>query len=151
MIEGNDKHSTLSANDSSDILILPHLSVSTSICFKETFVQNKYEYLSWHGTDCPPVVQCCRPVFVDWVCYSNYGLILFVAHKEYIDQFCKDFKSTLLTMIENGMSRRQDTDLTDPLHVECIQHIQFAQQRCQVFHGREGFLKELKQKVMKSR
>ena len=72
-------------------------------------------------------------------------------HKEYIDTFCKDFKSTLTKMIENGITERQKSDFTNPLHKECVQHARFAQDRCQLFHGRKDLLNNLKEKAKNSK
>ena len=68
-------------------------------------------------------------------------------HVKYIDQFCADFKSALEKMIINGITERKNTELTDALHLECVQHVQFAQERCKLFRGRKMFLEEIQQKV----
>ena len=75
----------------------------------------------------------------------------FSEHATYINKFCDDFKSTLERMIANGITERKNTELTDALHLECVQHVQFAQERCKLFRGRKKLLEEIQDKATKSR
>ncbi len=68
-------------------------------------------------------------------------------HRQYIDAFCQDFKHTLESMILRGIATKEQTEVKDALHAECIQHIKFAQEKCKVFHGREDFLNKIKDKL----
>ena len=54
-------------------------------------------------------------------------------------------------MITNGITERKKTELTDALHLECVQHLQFAKERCKLFRGRKEFLQEVQEKAEKSR
>ncbi len=65
-------------------------------------------------------------------------------HKQYIDAFCHDFKRTVESMILRGMATKEQTEMNNPLHAECIQHMKFAQEKCKVFHGREDFLNRIR-------
>ena len=71
----------------------------------------------------------------------------FKEHKEYVNLFCDDFKTIVQEMITSGIAERLQTDLTDDLHTECVQHATFAQERCKVFHGRKEFLEHFKNKI----
>ena len=77
--------------------------------------------------------------------------LLFTEHYKYIDTFCNNFKSTLERMITNGITERKNTELTDELHLECVQHLQFAQERCKLFRGRNEFLAEVQEKASNSK
>ena len=68
-------------------------------------------------------------------------------HKEYVSLFCDDFKTIVQGMITSGIAERLQTDLTDDLHTECVQHATFAQEKCKVFHGRKQFLDVIKKSV----
>ena len=54
-------------------------------------------------------------------------------------------------MITNGITERKKTELTDALHLECVQHLQFAKERCKLFRGRNEILQEVQEKAEKSR
>ena len=56
-----------------------------------------------------------------------------------------------MMMIENGIKERKKTELTELLHKECVQHVRFAQERCQLFHGRRELLQGLKEKAKESK
>ena len=71
-------------------------------------------------------------------------------HKKYIATFCDDFKETLEKMITKGITERKKTELTDALHLECVQHLQFAKERCKLFRGRKEFLQEVQEKAEKA-
>ena len=76
-----------------------------------------------------------------------YNVHYFPEHKQYIDTFCKNFKTTLEDMIISGIAERLQTDLTDELHNECVQHATFAQEKCKLFHGRKQFIEVLKKEI----
>ena len=82
--------------------------------------------------------------YLDCYCYDS-------EHMRYIDQFCEDFQSTLKKMITDGITKRKNTEVTEALHLECVQHVQFAQERCKLFRGRKIILEEIQKKVTKSR
>ena len=48
---------------------------------------------------------------------------------------CDDFVSAMRKMIDTSVSERRSFD--EPLVQEVIQHITFAQTKCEMFHGRE--------------
>ena len=85
--------------------------------------------------------------FYEWL----GGFDFISEHVKYLDKFCDDFKSTLERMITDGITERKSSELTDALHLECVQHIQFAQERCKLFRGRKKFLEEIQEKANKSR
>ena len=79
------------------------------------------------------------------------NILRFSEHRKYIATFCEDFKETLEKMITNGITERKKTELTDALHLECVQHLQFAKERCKLFRGRKEFLQEVQEKAQNSR
>ena len=68
-------------------------------------------------------------------------------HADYIDVFCSDFEKVLTTMIDNGIEAKAEQDIKDSLALETMAHVQFAKQKCAMFHGRSEFLKQVKTKV----
>ncbi len=48
-------------------------------------------------------------------------------------------------MIIDGIARREENESKEPVVVECIDHLQFAQQKCEQFNGRQDFLETLKE------
>ena len=50
-------------------------------------------------------------------------------------------------MIDNGIEAKAKQDIKDSLALETMGHVQFAKQKCAMFHGRSEFLKQVKTKV----
>ncbi|XP_070560212.1 NACHT domain- and WD repeat-containing protein 1-like [Ptychodera flava] len=61
-------------------------------------------------------------------------------HRKYIDSLCEDFEENMRERILAGMTDREDSNISDPLFEEVIQHVAFSQKKCEVFHGREETL-----------
>ena len=54
-------------------------------------------------------------------------------HRSYLQTMCDDFVSAMCKMIDTSVSERRSSD--EPLVQEVIQHITFAQAKCEMFHG----------------
>ena len=72
-------------------------------------------------------------------------------HKLYLTAFLRDFEHVLQGMIDRGIQTRQQTAITDPLSLECIEHIQFAQSKAKLFRGRQQFLENILKKLAKDK
>ncbi|XP_069134939.1 NACHT domain- and WD repeat-containing protein 1-like [Argopecten irradians] len=64
-------------------------------------------------------------------------------HQVYLKQMSEDFVQKMMTMITKGIEERLSEDRSDPLETECLQHIQFCQEKCKNFHGREATLQAI--------
>ncbi|KAK3095279.1 hypothetical protein FSP39_012657 [Pinctada imbricata] len=66
-------------------------------------------------------------------------------HSQYLDKMTSDFESHMMTMIEKSIEERESYDqyLNKPLHRECVQHLQFCQEKLKGFYGREDTLKKI--------
>ncbi|KAK3095848.1 hypothetical protein FSP39_019955 [Pinctada imbricata] len=58
-------------------------------------------------------------------------------HSQYLDKMASDFESRMMTMIEKSIDERENHDqyLNKPLHRECVQHLQFCQEKLKGFYG----------------
>ncbi|XP_069135457.1 NACHT and WD repeat domain-containing protein 2-like [Argopecten irradians] len=68
----------------------------------------------------------------------------FDEHKNYLQTMTKHFIKEMKRLIDAGIQQRSDTELTDPLMLECCQHIRFCQQKCENFCGRAASLEKIK-------
>ena len=84
--------------------------------------------------------------FIWW--YQHYHIFTFTPeHKEYLEQFLEDFERILKQMIRRGIKERAETAVTEPLSVECIDHLTFAKTKGMAFQGRQSFLDQVKQVI----
>ncbi|XP_033746932.1 NACHT domain- and WD repeat-containing protein 1-like [Pecten maximus] len=61
-------------------------------------------------------------------------------HKTYLKKMTEEFISQTERLIEEGIKQRSATEITNPLILECCQHVSFCQQKCGNFCGRETTL-----------
>ncbi|XP_060076014.1 NACHT domain- and WD repeat-containing protein 1-like [Ylistrum balloti] len=66
-------------------------------------------------------------------------------HQKYLKTMTENFIKEMIRLIDHGIKQRSDTELTDPLMLECCQHIRFCQQKCENFCGRAKSLDKIKQ------
>ena len=62
-------------------------------------------------------------------------------HKEYLDQFCKDFENKLKDMITESIAEHKVAETDNLLYTEVVQHTLFCKRRLQVVYGRKSTLK----------
>ena len=78
-----------------------------------------------------------------YICtWSN---VAFTEHGEYINQLIQEFETTLKGMIEMGIEQKLLNAVTDPISLECIDHLQFAKMKAVGFQGRQQFLDMVKE------
>ena len=51
-------------------------------------------------------------------------------------------------MIDEGIKKRQEQAVTEPLSVECIEHVSFAKNKAKVFQGRTKVIEDIKAKIV---
>ena len=73
-----------------------------------------------------------------------------VEHAQYIDNLCACFYDTLTGMIENGISISVESRVRDHLVDEVFQHAAFCQKKCETFHGREEFMKDVREALLRN-
>ncbi|XP_060071031.1 NACHT domain- and WD repeat-containing protein 1-like [Ylistrum balloti] len=64
-------------------------------------------------------------------------------HKDYLKAMTEKFTSEMERLIEDGIKQRTATEFTNPLILECCQHVRFCQQKCENFCGRETTLAKI--------
>ena len=62
-------------------------------------------------------------------------------HKEYLDQFCKDFENKLKDMITESIEEHKVAETDNLLYTEVVQHTLFCKRRLRVVYGRKSTLK----------
>ncbi|XP_033748500.1 NACHT domain- and WD repeat-containing protein 1-like [Pecten maximus] len=65
-------------------------------------------------------------------------------HKQYLKTMTDTFIKEMIELIERGIKQRSDRELSDPVMLECCQHIRFCQQKCENFCGRVASLEKIK-------
>ncbi|OWF44316.1 NACHT domain- and WD repeat-containing protein 1-like [Mizuhopecten yessoensis] len=68
----------------------------------------------------------------------------YAEHKKYLKTMTEDFIKEMVRLIDLGIKQRSAKELTDPLMLECCQHIRFCQQKCENFCGRQASLEKIK-------
>ncbi|XP_060587443.1 NACHT domain- and WD repeat-containing protein 1-like isoform X3 [Ruditapes philippinarum] len=66
-------------------------------------------------------------------------------HRKYLVKLCDDFVSKMCSMIHAAVQAKKRAD--GPLIEEIVQHIQFSQDKCRQFHGRDDVFKQIKRYV----
>ncbi|XP_069135784.1 NACHT domain- and WD repeat-containing protein 1-like isoform X3 [Argopecten irradians] len=61
-------------------------------------------------------------------------------HKTYLKQMTDMFITQMERLIEEGVKQKSSTELSNPLVIECCQHVRFCQQKYENFCGRETTL-----------
>ena len=69
-------------------------------------------------------------------------------HKEYIENLCSRFYETLCGMIKEGIEERDSLQISDPLTKEVLEHASFCWRKYRSFHGREDFLRTVRDGLM---
>ena len=64
-------------------------------------------------------------------------------HKLYLEELCCDFEATIKDKIQQSISEFTSKTINNPLYEEVLQHTLFAQDKIEMFHGREETLKVL--------
>lgn len=64
-------------------------------------------------------------------------------HKEYLDEVCREFKAKITELIDKGGQEVKQT--YSRLNAEVLQHLHFAQARCEVFEGRDKELNTVRE------
>ncbi|XP_053395163.1 uncharacterized protein LOC123524131 isoform X2 [Mercenaria mercenaria] len=64
------------------------------------------------------------------------------AHRNYLSKLSDDFVAKMCSMIHAAVQEKKRAD--GPLIEEIVQHIQFCQEKCRNFHGRDDVLKQIK-------
>jgi len=62
-------------------------------------------------------------------------------HKDYLDQFCKDFEKKLKDMITESIAEHKVAETDHSLYTEVVQHTLFCKRRLPVVYGRKSTLK----------
>lgn len=63
-------------------------------------------------------------------------------YKEYLEKMNHGFVERLSSMIKSAIQQKNSSE--DPVLEEVIQHTQFCQEKCRLFHGRDDVLKQIK-------
>ncbi|OWF44315.1 NACHT domain- and WD repeat-containing protein 1-like [Mizuhopecten yessoensis] len=64
-------------------------------------------------------------------------------HQTYLETMTGIFFKEMVRLIDLGIKQRSAKELTDPLMLECCQHIRFCQQKCENFCGRQASLEKI--------
>lgn len=60
-------------------------------------------------------------------------------HSKYLSTLSEEFVEKMCSMIHDAVQKKKRAD--GPLVEEIVQHVQFCQEKCRNFHGREDVLK----------
>ncbi|KAH3755207.1 hypothetical protein DPMN_189897 [Dreissena polymorpha] len=63
-------------------------------------------------------------------------------HQQYLDNFKDSFYNSMVVKIESAVQKERSLNM-DGLYIELLQHLNMANERCRMFHGREEILKDV--------
>ena len=62
-------------------------------------------------------------------------------HRNYLDQFCKDFENKIKEMIVESIAEQKVAETDNLLYTEVVQHALFCKRKVQVVYGRKSTVK----------
>ncbi|XP_077984721.1 NACHT domain- and WD repeat-containing protein 1-like [Glandiceps talaboti] len=77
-------------------------------------------------------------------CSSGFDPSSITEHQEYLDRFCQDFQSKLQEKVEEAIKERKQSEVTDQVFREVLQHARFCNSKCEMFHGQADALQTIK-------
>ena len=72
-------------------------------------------------------------------------------HAQYIERMCGEFESLLKELISEAIRMRNETDVSDSLYEETVQHLSFCQSKCGTFYGRGDILEQCRDYLLSKR